>query len=468
MHSTAIPAARAGVRSARRRLIRVAGLVALGLGLALGLGTAPGPATSQAAAAEGAADAAAVGAQATADSDIVDVVEVSGYLDGILADFIGRSIRNASARGSLALVLQVNSSRAVIDDDRLVELAAHIRASDVPVSMWVGPSGAVASGAVGQLAGVVSDLALAPGSRLGDLGPLAVPEHLLAEHFADAYPRLRDRTISSADAIESGLAREAPTLGFFVIDLPGFETEIDTTGDEPVRLPVSRVRFAKLSLLDQFMHTASSPAVAYLLFLVGGGLLVFELYTAGVGIAGVLGALTFLLGCYGLAALPARGWAVALLVVALFGYAVDIQTGVPRAWTVIATVCLVAGSLTLFPGLLLSWVTLVAGIVGVAAGMVAGMPAMVRTRFGTPTIGRDWMVGAAGVARDAVDPEGVVVIDDAPWRARTHRATPIAAGDPVLVVSLEGLVLTVAPADDESGPAVDGAGGVAGVDVTGR
>ena len=58
------------------------------------------------------------------------------------------------------------------------------------------------------------------------------------------------------------------------------------------------------------------------------------------------------------------------------------------------------------------------------------------------------MIGALGVARDPVDPEGVVVIDGAPWRARTQRATPIAEGDPVRVTALEGLVLTVEPADD--------------------
>ena len=420
------------------------------------------------------ASAAAPVESAAADGpDVFDVVEVSGYLDGIMADFIERSIDKAAAEGSLGLVLQVNSSRAVIDDERLVGLAASIRSAEVPVSMWVGPSGAVAKGAVGQLAGVVSELALAPGSELGELGALILPEHYLVEVFAEAYPRMRQDLISSAEAIELGLAREAPTLGFFVLDLPGFETYIDASGDEPVRVPLSRVRFAKLSLLDQFMHTAASPAMAYLLFLVGGGLLVFELYTAGVGIAGGLGAVTFLLGCYGLAALPARGWAVALLLVAMFGYAVDIQTGVPRAWTVIATLGLVAGSLSLFRGASLSWVTLLAGIVGVFAAMVAGMPAMVRTRFGTPTIGRDWMIGALGTARDAVDPEGVVVIEGAPWRARTHRATPIGAGDPIRVISLEGLILAVEPADAGSAPNAaaeagqDGASDVAALGDTG-
>lgn len=435
-----------------RRLIRLTGLSALILGAVLVLGS---PAVA------GASDASDASDGSTDGSDVLDVVEVSGFLDGIMANFIEQSMEQAAANGSLGLVLQVNSSRAVIDDERMVELAARIRASSVPVYMWVGPSGSVASGAVGQLAGVVSDLALAPGSELGDLGPLIVPPEHLTEPFSDAYPIMQDRMISSDEAVELGLGRQGPTLGLFVIDLPGFETEIDTSGDEPVRVPVTPVRFAKLSLVDQFMHTAASPALAYLLFLAGAGLLVFELYTAGVGLAGGLGALSFLLGCYGLAALPANGWAVGLLLLSMFGYGVDIQTGVPRVWTVIATVCLTAGSLTLFDGVSLSWVTLLAGIVGVTAGMVTGMPAMVRARFGTPTIGREWMIGALGVARDAVDPEGVVIIDGAPWRARTQRATPVAEGDPIRVMALEGLVLTVEPADDD-GDVDEAAGAVGG------
>ncbi len=388
------------------------------------------------------------------DSGVFDVVEVSGYLDSIMADFIERSIRKAASGDSLGLVLQINSSRALIDDSRLEQVAVSIRDSEVPVSMWIGPSGAVAKGRVGQLAGVVSDLALAPGSALGDLGSLVLPESHLSEAFLDAYPRMVQDALTFEEAIELGLAREAPTLPFFVLDLPNFQTQIDNSGDEPVRVPVSSVRFAKLSLLEQFMHTAASPALAYLLLLAGAGMLVFEFYTAGVGIVGFLGSCSFLLGCYGLAALPTRGWALALLGVALFGYCVDIQTGIPRVWTVIATLSLVAGSLLLFAGGLLSWVTLLAGIVGMFAGMVAGMPAMVRTRFGTPRIGRDWMIGTTGTARDPVSPEGVVMIDGAPWRARTQRATPIAAGDPVRVVSLEGLILGVEPVTSDQSESI--------------
>jgi membrane-bound serine protease (ClpP class) len=73
------------------------------------------------------------------------------------------------------------------------------------------------------------------------------------------------------------------------------------------------------------------------------------------------------------------------------------------------------------------------------------MTAMVRSRFSTPTVGREGMIGEEGTAEVAVSPDGVVMIRGARWRARTNRATPIAAGEPVRVVAVEGLVLEVEP-----------------------
>jgi membrane-bound serine protease (ClpP class) len=110
----------------------------------------------------------------------------------------------------------------------------------------------------------------------------------------------------------------------------------------------------------------------------------------------------------------------------------------------------VAGSLLLYRGQAVSWWVLVIMGVLVTLFMLGGMPAMIRTRFSTPTIGRQSMVGAMGVAVTGVDPDGTVHVHGAPWAARTHRATPIAAGNPVRVTGIEGLVLQVEP---ESGGA---------------
>ena len=90
------------------------------------------------------------------------------------------------------------------------------------------------------------------------------------------------------------------------------------------------------------------------------------------------------------------------------------------------------------------WVFLVV-IAGAMLFMLGGMTAMIRSRFSTPTVGREGMIGEDGTAEVAVDPDGVVLIRGARWRARTNRATPIEAGDPVKVVAVEGLVLEVEP-----------------------
>jgi len=62
------------------------------------------------------------------------------------------------------------------------------------------------------------------------------------------------------------------------------------------------------------------------------------------------------------------------------------------------------------------------------------------------------MMGRMGTAEVLIDPDGIAMIDGARWRARTNRATPIAAGDAVRVVEIQGLVLEVEP---EEGGAED-------------
>ena len=211
----------------------------------------------------------------------------------------------------------------------------------------------------------------------------------------------------------------------------------------------AQTRFAKLGLLPRLMHTVASPPVAYLLLTIGLCLLVFEFFTAGVGVAGVVGAGCVVLGCYGAAALPDTGRGPSRCCSSsILAFAVDVQTGVPRFWTGVGVVAFVIASLVpLRRPVPMSWITLLAGIGGVLLAFLAGMPSMVRTRFATPTIGREWMIGEVGEAVVAVDPEGVVEVGGAQWRARTNRATPIGRGGRIRVVAIDGVTLEVEPED---------------------
>ena len=110
-------------------------------------------------------------------------------LDGIVADFIETSIDRAEENGSGGLVLQVNSTTSVIDDDRLVELAQRIATSEVPIYGWVGPSGAKAHGEVAQLLAATDEIGVAVGAEYGNVGELVIPADLLMPEFVEVAGR---------------------------------------------------------------------------------------------------------------------------------------------------------------------------------------------------------------------------------------------------------------------------------------
>jgi membrane-bound serine protease (ClpP class) len=371
------------------------------------------------------------------NTGLVMVIQVNGYLDPIEVDFIERSVGQAQDDQVAALIIQLDSQGAVVSDATIDRLAGHLRDATVDVGVWVGPSGAVALGRAADLVTAAKYRGLAPGSRL-DIGTRRVGAD-------EAFTLGRTNIPATCERQQGSTEGCAATIGDFVVSIPSVPTKpVEQNGQTRIE-PTGQTRFAQLSLVNRLLHSVASPPVAYLLFVIGMALLLFELFTAGVGVAGVVGAGAFLFGCYGLAVLPTRPFAIALLVFSMFGYAVDIQTGVPRAWTGIATVSFALGTLFLYDGVSLSWITLVAGVLGMTVAMIAGMPAMVRARFSTPTIGREWMIGEEGEARTAIAPDGTVLVRGAPWKARTNRATPIAQGDPVRVAAIEGLVLDVEP-----------------------
>ncbi len=389
--------------------------------------------------------------------DVVDVVQISGFLDPVLVDFLYETIESAEKSGVEALVLQLNSSRSVVSDDELDALVRRVENAKVPVAVWLGPSGARAFRGAARLALAGDLLGMAPRARLGKVGD-ALPEGLPT--------RIGRGTVDSVQAVKLGIAdlnqQEAAILGTFIAAINGKEAagrvlRTATFREKPDGPPeatlIVRGRLSKPALPAQIMHTASSPQVAYLLLALGLMLLIFEFFTGGVGVAGGVGVVCLALSAYGLAVLPTSPMGLALILLAMFGFAVDVQTGVPRVWTAIAVVSFVVGSLVLYDeGIQVGWVSLVAGVVGTVLMMLAGLPSTVRSRFSTPTIGRASLIGEMGEAISAVAPDGTVCVRGSLWKARTNRATPVAAGDPVRVVAIEGLVLEVEP---EEGAARD-------------
>ncbi len=399
----------------------------------------------------------------------VDVQQISGLVDDIVVNEIGEAIERASRNGSQALVLQVNSRGTVVGRDTMQQLLERVADAEVPVAVWIGPTGARLYGTPAQLLAVADVTGMAPGARVGYTGtPLTVDGQPV--DLGDAGDRLRGDSVNLPEARQLDIFKQPiadeeipdegiPTITNMVDALDGYEeggvtletTEEVALEDGTVRRDTTApVRFAKLNLVEQLFHTVASPAVTYLLLLIGMALVVFEFFTAGVGVAGVVGAICLFLACTGLAVLPARPWAVGMLVAAAVAFAVDVQVGVPRLWTGVGVALTALGSWLLFeplPGTTLrpSWITLLAGIGGIMLVYIVGMPSMVRARFATPTIGREWMINELGTVVRRVDPDGVVLVGEGQWRARTNRATPVAEGEQVRVVAIDGVTLEVEP-----------------------
>ena len=244
----------------------------------------------------------------------------------------------------------------------------------------------------------------------------------------------------------------APVLRNMILSLDGLEyrgTVLDTvvetqTADGTIQQNATTARFFKLGLVPRLFHTVASVPVAYLLFVIGLSLLVFEFFTAGVGVAGVVGVVCMVL-CYGLGVLPVRGWALAALILSMVCFAVDVQVGVPRFWTAVglllftsarsrstATACRSRGSRCSS---------------ALAASRSRSWSAC--RRWSAPGSPPPRSVAKACSASTASpsptsDPR-VSCVRDAKWRARTNRATPIGAGDRVRVVAIDGITLEVEP-----------------------
>ena len=221
------------------------------------------------------------------------------------------------------------------------------------------------------------------------------------------------------------------------------------TGQDRRRQPNQEVVFNRLGLGDSLLHRLISPSIAYFLIVVGLALIVFEFYTASIGLAGLVGAVCLVGAFVGFSHLPVHWWALGLLFLSMFGFAVDVQAGGLAVWTVIGTVSLVTGSLV--P--LRRRVSSCARVVGVPRGHrggdvvharrhdrddpVALLDADGRAR-GHDRRGRHGRGGGRSRRRRA-DPRAPAGGPAPTGRRRSRRATRCK------VVAVEGLVLEVEP-----------------------
>lgn len=319
----------------------------------------------------------------------VEVVEVQGIIDGPVEGAVLDGLRAATERDAELVVLQIDSPGA-LGADRSRRLVEAVLDADVPVVTWIGPPGARAEHSAAALVLAGHLRSMAPGTALGpartaDLRAGGEQPELIAELLRDvavAHDLDRGEVFGVYTGARSAdEAEEGRLVDVLAIQLPDLLRELDGTSVEvagsqtTLRTDPSElsVRFRKTDLLGRALHAVAKPSIAYLLLLLGLVGVVFEIFHPSTGPSGFAGLLGLALAGYGIAVLGGSWIAVALIVLGVAGFCIDLRFQGLGVFTLAGFAALVAGSLLLFSGAWLHtdpWVLFfgVAGMVGFLLG----------------------------------------------------------------------------------------------------
>lgn len=409
-----------------------------------------------------------INSHAVAQSRTIDVLHVKGTINPVLADYIERGIRHARETNAAACIIQMDTPGGL--DTAMRDIVQDILDSEVPVIVYVSPSGgrAASAGAFITLAAHVA--AMAPNTTIGAAHPVAmssegemsaVDEKVVND--AAAYIRTLAEThgrnvewaekavresvsVTEKEALELGIIEiVAPDLDSLIAQLDGRRVTL-LNGREVVldtgRATTGEVR---MDFGESFLYIISDPNIAYILLSLATLGLLVEISSPGLVFPGVVGGICLLLAFYSLGLLPVNYAGVLLIILAFGLFIAEVFTasfGVLLAGGIIS---LVLGSLILFKGGPLFRVNpwLIAIVVIVIAGFfVFAIQRVVWAHRRQATTGREDLVGKNAVVKKALEPEGMVLFRGELWSA-VSESGKVEVGEEVTISRVEGLKLYV-------------------------
>ena len=405
----------------------------------------------------------------------VALLPVEGVISPVTLRLVGLAIDRAQADRAVALVIQLDTPGGLERSMRAI--VQRILNAEIPVIVYVGPTGARAAsaGVFITLAGHVA--AMAPATNIGAAHPVAIgggadKESMRkiendAAAFVRTVARERGRNADWAEkAVRQSVSiteREAVSLK--VVDLiadsvPDLLTKIDgravrtVKGEVRLATRAAGVRSIEIGFRDRFLNVITDPNVAYILMMLGMLGLFFELANPGVILPGVIGGIALILAFFAFQSLPINYAGLLLILFGVVLLVAEIKVVSHGVLAIGGVISMALGSVMLFDaaelGFRLSWWVVGATVGGTATIFLFVLSVGMRALAGRPTVGADALVGQTGVAREELAPEGQVTIQGEIWRAIAADG-PVTSGARVRVVDVDGLTLKVVKADPEGG-----------------
>jgi len=403
------------------------------------------------------------------------VLTLEGPLTPAMAEYLSRGIKSAEQRGAELLILQLDTPGGSID--LMNSMVQTMRASRVPVIVYVAPRGAIAgsAGTVITLAGQVA--AMAPQTAIGAASPVDMQGGDIEEtletktkeiikatlrSLAEARPAeaiaLAEETVDSAKAVSASEALAIGLIDLIANDLDDLLSQLDGVTVETVvgewTLDTTSMQLESLApnFIEQLLGILTNPNIVFILLSVGVQAVLIELGHPGGWVPGFVGVACLALAGYGLGVLPVNWFGLIFVVTAFVLFVLEIKAPTKGALTAAGVASFVIGSLVLFnspgtPSFFHVSVPLVVGVALLTAAVFVAVVSFAVRSLKTPIrTGQEALIGRTGILRSELKPyrSGEVHVGGELWTAELAEGEKtLLPGTRVEVIAVEGVRLKV-------------------------
>ena len=275
------------------------------------------------------------------------VIKINDVITPAIADFISRSIEQATKEKAACLIIQMDTPGGL--DLSMRDIIKDIMNAEIPVIVYVGPSGARAASA-GAIITIAADIAaMAPSTNIGAAHPVAVGggkmDRTMAEKvvndavaYVKSIAQKKGRNVDWAvRAVRDSVSiPETEALKLKVIDLIAKDLNelLEKIDGKTVEKPKGAIKLAtkglkiqevEMGFRQRFLAALSNPNIAYILMMIGLVGLYFELAHPGAIFPGVIGGISLILAFFAFRTLPVNYAGVLLIILGVFLFIAEIK-----------------------------------------------------------------------------------------------------------------------------------------------
>jgi membrane-bound serine protease (ClpP class) len=400
---------------------------------------------------------------------VVDVVQLGGIVGPATAHYVLRGLGEATRGNAQALLVVIDTPGGLLKS--MDDITKAMLNSPVPVIAYVYPEGARAASAGVFVVYAANVAAMAPATHLGAAHPVGlgtgsgadktemtkVTNDAVAEIRGIAARRGRnaawaERAVRQSESITAEEALRLHVIDLIAVSPRDLLAKID---GRTVRTAVGTRRLATRTALiagipmdsaEQFLSLLDDPNVGFILMTIAIYGIIFELSNPGSVFPGVIGGLALILAFVSFAVIAVNVAGLLFIGFSVILFIADIKVPSHGVLTAGGIASFVFGSLLLTeqhaPFLRISLILIVTVAAVTAAFFIVAIGAGVRAQGRNVVTGREGLVGAIGVTRSELAPDGTVFLQGELWNAETAGGV-IPSGHPVRVVGRTGLRLSV-------------------------